>query len=75
VKVTWERTVIAGETGHEDFLARDETGRSIGRIYRQIGGHRAGDWFWCFNAFGRSSRRAGRSRPSRVRPIGCARCF
>jgi hypothetical protein len=51
-KVTWERTVIAGKTGHEDFLARDETGRSVGRIYRQIGGHNAGECFWCFNTFG-----------------------
>jgi hypothetical protein len=52
MKVTWERTVIAGKTGHEDFAARDETGRQVGRVYRQIGGHDAGDWFWCMNAMG-----------------------
>lgn len=52
MKVTWERTVIAGEAGHEDFTARDETGRIVGRIYRQVGGHYAGEWFWCMNAFG-----------------------
>lgn len=50
MKVTWELTVIAGETGHEDFTARDETGRIVGRVYRQIGGHQAGEWFWCMNA-------------------------
>jgi hypothetical protein len=44
--------VIAGRTAPEDYLARDWTGRSVGRIYRQMGGHSAGEWFWCFNAFG-----------------------
>jgi len=38
--------------GHEDFTAHDETGRRIGRVYRQMGGHDAGGWFWCMNAFG-----------------------
>jgi hypothetical protein len=52
LKVSWELTVIAGDTGHEDFTARDETGRIVGRIYRQIGGHHAGEWFWCMNAHG-----------------------
>ena len=41
MKVTWERTIIAGEAGHEDFLALDERGRRIGRIYRQMGDARA----------------------------------
>lgn len=52
MKVTWERTVIGGQTAPGDFLARDETGRAVGRIYPQMGGHHAGEWFWCFNAFG-----------------------
>ena len=48
MNITWERTVIGGQTAPEDYLARDETGRSIGRVYR----HHQGNWFWCFNAFG-----------------------
>jgi hypothetical protein len=48
MNVTWERTVIGGQTAPEDYLARDETGRSIGRVY----GHHMSGWFWCFNAFG-----------------------
>jgi hypothetical protein len=34
VKITWRRTVIVGETKPEDFIAEDENGRTIGRIYR-----------------------------------------
>jgi hypothetical protein len=34
VKITWRRTVIAGETKPEDFIAEDENGRIIGRIYQ-----------------------------------------
>ena len=33
LKITWQRTVIAGETAPEDFIAEDENGRTIGRIY------------------------------------------
>lgn len=40
--------MIAGQTAPEDYLAQDETGRSIGRVYR----HHMGGWFWTFNAFG-----------------------
>jgi hypothetical protein len=50
--ITWTRTVIAGETAPEDFYAYDERGRGVGRGYRQIGGHHAGEWFWCMNAMG-----------------------
>ena len=39
---------VAGEAGHEDFTARDETGRSIGRVYR----HHSGNWYWTMNARG-----------------------
>jgi hypothetical protein len=48
MKATWERTVIGGQTAPEDYLARDETGRSIDRVYR----HHMSGWFWCMNAFG-----------------------
>lgn len=80
MKFTWERTVIAGKTGHEDFTARDETGREIGRVYRQIGSHHAGNWFWCMNAWGRtligrSIPRLALSRPSRWRPKECDGCL
>ena len=50
--ITWELTVIAGDTGHEDFTARDETGRAVGRVYRQGGGQDAGRWFWTMNGTG-----------------------
>lgn len=41
MKVTWRRTVIAGEEMHEDFSAH-EGQRRVGRVYRQMGGHYAG---------------------------------
>ena len=47
-KITWRRTVIASETKPEDFIAEDETGRTIGRIYR----HHSGGWFYAFQAHG-----------------------
>ena len=48
VKVTWEHTVVGGKIAPEDFLARDETGRSIGPDYR----HHFGKWLWAFQAHG-----------------------
>ena len=48
MKVTWRRTEIAGETTHEDFIAEDENGRTVGRIYR----HLSGGWFYAFQAHG-----------------------
>lgn len=47
-KITWERTVIGGRTAPEDYLARDETGRTVGRVYR----HHSGRWFYAFQAHG-----------------------
>ena len=48
MKLTWEHTVIGGKIAPEDFLARDETGRSIGRVYS----HHSGRWLWAFQAHG-----------------------
>ena len=48
LKITWRRTVIAGETKHEDFIAEDENGRTIGRICR----HHTGRWLYPFQAHG-----------------------
>ena len=48
LKITWQRTVIAGETAPEDFIAEDENGRTIGRIYR----HQTGRWLYAFQAHG-----------------------
>jgi len=47
LKISWRRTVIAGETKPEDFIAEDENGRTIGRIYRHSGG-----WFYAIQAHG-----------------------
>ena len=68
MKVGWERTVIAGLTAPEDFLARDETRRDIGRIYRQIGGHSAGGWS-APTLIGRVTLLAATSRQSKARPV------
>jgi hypothetical protein len=48
MKITWERTVINGTTAPEDYSARDENGRIIGRVYR----HHGGRWFYAFQAHG-----------------------
>jgi len=48
MKITWRRTVVAGETKREDFIAEDENGRTIGRIYH----HQTGRWFYAFQARG-----------------------
>ena len=48
LKITWRRTVIAGETQPEDFPAEDENGRTIGRVYR----YHDSRWFWAFQAQG-----------------------
>ena len=48
VNITWRRTVIAGETKPEDFIAEDESGRTIGRVYR----HHSRRWFYAFQAHG-----------------------
>ena len=44
LKITWRRTVIGGKRHPEDFIAEDENGRTIGRIYR----HHSGGWFYAF---------------------------
>ena len=48
MKITWRRTVINGETKPEDFIAEEENGLTIGRIYR----HHSGGWFYAFQAHG-----------------------
>jgi len=47
----------AGETAPEDFIAEDENGRTIGRIYR----HHTGRWFYAFQAHGPDIRLAERA--------------
>jgi len=53
-KLTWTRTVIAGDEMHEDFTAHDDkNGRKVGRIYRHhTGGIAGGRWFWAMQANG-----------------------
>ena len=48
MRITWEHTVIGGKIAPEDFFARDEKGRSIGRAYW----HHSGLWLWAFQAHG-----------------------
>ena len=38
MNITWRRTAINGETKPEDFIAEDENGRTIGRIFRHYSG-------------------------------------
>ena len=76
VDITWRRTVIAGETKPEDFIAEDENGRTVGRIYR----HHTGRWFYAFQAHARHRlaerpdirhrRRKAARRQRRMRDVG-----
>ncbi|MEI4482255.1 MULTISPECIES: hypothetical protein [unclassified Phyllobacterium] len=45
--ITWERTVIGGETAPGDFIAIVE-GETIGRIFPHISGWRKDAWEWSF---------------------------
>ena len=46
LKVTWSRTVIGGRTAPEDFIAEDENGRTVGRIFR----HYSGGWLYALRS-------------------------
>lgn len=47
MKITWERTIIGGETASGDFIAVVE-GETIGRIFPHISGWRKNAWEWSF---------------------------
>ena len=76
MKITWRRTVIAGEIKPEDFIGEDENGRTIGRIYR----HHSGGWFYAFQAHGpdiggRMVRHQALLTKSSTPPMRCGRCL
>ena len=59
MKLTWQRTVIGGQTVPYDFAALD-AGQPVGRIYRHdTSEHQRGEWFWAMNAFGPGINRHG----------------
>ena len=59
MKLTWQRTEIAGQTKPYDFAAVDGEVK-VGRIYRDSGTvHAAPGWFWAMGAFGPGINRNG----------------
>ncbi|BAB54417.1 hypothetical protein [Mesorhizobium japonicum] len=55
VRLTWDRTVIGGQTAHYDFAASfGDTG--VGRIMKEQHGPSAGTWFWtCYDGGARGT--------------------
>ena len=58
MKLTWQRTVIGGQTKPSDFSAHD-AGKHVGRICCHDTGVERDLWFWTMNAFGPSIDRSG----------------
>lgn len=47
MKITWEKTVIGGQTAPGDWIAQVE-GQTIGRIFPHVSGSRKNAWEWSF---------------------------
>jgi len=59
-KLTWERTLIGGQTKPYDFAASHDCEEPVGRIYRRDGTvNAAPGWFWAMNASGPGIDRSG----------------
>ena len=59
MKLSWERTIIGGQTKPYDFAARDGA-NGVGRIYRhETSALNRGNWYWTMNAFGPGINRDG----------------
>ena len=59
MKLSWERTLIAGQTKPYDFTAKDGA-RPVGRIYRHdTSVPNRGHWYWTMYAVGQGIDRGG----------------